>query len=458
MEANISIKEMKEINSKILKYLGSEENCDSEFQALVKLIKDFNIEQNKYKLSEFILILSQIYQYRYRSISKAFRAKAEQILLFLKDSLQQTFSSEELYYLVRKSNIIDFFYTNKMINITREITIDLININMEGDVIDYFQKKSSKENSTDDQNEEKVDKSELILSKIIEKDLIDEFISFTEKNKIDLSALIDDTDIMRIIKSNPIEYASSCNSIKILNYLLSKDVELSPKMWEDAISFNNLDLVKKLHDKKIECPTVVYEEEEWTEGTYDALFIRAIQSHKNEIAKYLQKNFLNEINTDNDLLSYIFKYHNYEFIPDDLSMIDRQKLLTYACNFGYSFIIDQILNEIDVALCQDLLFLAINGKNIDIVRILLNKPGIDVNYSKTEIEDFGGHYENKRTPLCRAVDSGVCEIVKLLLSNPKIDVNKPILIFIFFYEKDYSRFVLNTIRFMEFQHILLIAF
>lgn len=144
MEANISIKEMKEINSKILEYLEPEENCDSKFQEFVKLIKDFNIEQNKYKLSEFIRILSQIYQYQYHSNYKAFRAKVEPILLFLKDSLQQTFSSEELYYLVRKSNIIDFFYTNKMINITREITIDMINNNMQDDLIDYFHKKTQK--------------------------------------------------------------------------------------------------------------------------------------------------------------------------------------------------------------------------------------------------------------------------------------------------------------------------
>ena len=59
------------------------------------------------------------------------------------------------------------------------------------------------------------------------------------------------------------------------------------------------------------------------------------------------------------------------------------------------------------------LFLAIEKDNVEIVKLLLSNPSIDVNKG----------YGNK-APLLLAIEKDNVEIVKLLLSNPSINVNQ----------------------------------
>lgn len=73
-----------------------------------------------------------------------------------------------------------------------------------------------------------------------------------------------------------------------------------------------------------------------------------------------------------------------------------------------------------------LLYLAIEDDEVDLVRILLESPEIDVNfetclYTYTSNHDVMKEYI--RTPLSLAIEKGNIDIVRLLLSNDRINVN-----------------------------------
>jgi ankyrin repeat protein len=67
------------------------------------------------------------------------------------------------------------------------------------------------------------------------------------------------------------------------------------------------------------------------------------------------------------------------------------------------------------------LHMAVIRDRIEIVKLLLNQPGVDVNIGTAKSE-YGGPYGE--TPLGLAVYKVHPEIVKLLLDDPRVDVNK----------------------------------
>lgn len=85
------------------------------------------------------------------------------------------------------------------------------------------------------------------------------------------------------------------------------------------------------------------------------------------------------------------------------------------------------------------LYYAVEKRKTDAVKALLTNDNIDVNIicgeEECEVYEDEDGYPNQRTiitgetALHRAVQNGSIEIVKLLLSNPKIDINELDLIF-----------------------------
>lgn len=68
------------------------------------------------------------------------------------------------------------------------------------------------------------------------------------------------------------------------------------------------------------------------------------------------------------------------------------------------------------------LFIAIEENELDIVKLLLANPKINVNYvSKSKIP-FDDRYVEKTT-LCAAIENGNIEIIRELLSSKDIDIN-----------------------------------
>lgn len=65
------------------------------------------------------------------------------------------------------------------------------------------------------------------------------------------------------------------------------------------------------------------------------------------------------------------------------------------------------------------LYLAIEIGNIDVVRILLEKPEIDVN--EKSFFSLGKNKPKEQSPLCLSVEKGYNDIADLLMQNKNID-------------------------------------
>lgn len=72
---------------------------------------------------------------------------------------------------------------------------------------------------------------------------------------------------------------------------------------------------------------------------------------------------------------------------------------------------------------QAALHMAIDSKNIEIVKILLSCPNIDVNI-KNFYHNYYDKYIYERTPLNTAIKMRNIDIIKLILENKNIDINK----------------------------------
>ena len=78
------------------------------------------------------------------------------------------------------------------------------------------------------------------------------------------------------------------------------------------------------------------------------------------------------------------------------------------------------------------LILAIGKGNIEIIKLLLNNPKIDINQKLIiiQIQNSQNNQRNdEKNALIHAIEKGNVEIVKLLLSNPKIDINQKLINF-----------------------------
>lgn len=102
MEVQNFIKEMKEINSKLLVYLDKQESSEADYQLIIQLLNDLKIRENKHKLRDVVHIMAEIYSNHHGK--QAFYSKLERIFLFLKNDIKQTFSNEDLYNMVKESN------------------------------------------------------------------------------------------------------------------------------------------------------------------------------------------------------------------------------------------------------------------------------------------------------------------------------------------------------------------
>lgn len=171
------------------------------------------------------------------------------------------------------------------------------------------------------------------------------------------------------------------------------------------------------------------EHEEWsimTEKSTTTPLTIAIKRKEVEIVDYLLS--LDKIDA-NCLYFYEHAYVNY----DDSDPWSDNRIKNIDDSF-YVYSPENVSENEDKITKMSPLHLAIESKNMDIIKLLLSCDKVDVNiikeyhhrqyFSENDNQnDFNEEADLKIPTLCVAIKIGDIEIVKLLLSNDKIDVN-----------------------------------
>lgn len=188
-----------------------------------------------------------------------------------------------------------------------------------------------------------------------------------------------------------IQMAAVYGSIKCFKFLMlnGSKPELYSKppytLMQCAILGGNMEIIHILEQQKVDLSGSLH---------------TAIQVHRNDIYHWLHDTYYTDINDlPNNLLEYCCHFNNIEIL---LELFEHE---------GTNDQLDPIkeFNRL-----KHPLHVAVKYRNVDIIRILLTRPWIDVNRAK------------KNTALAMACKRKAFSIVSVLLSDPRIYINSPI--------------------------------
>lgn len=329
----------KEIQHALLDFFDNEDQDSQLFDKLTKIINQ-RILKNREETILFFHMLLAIVNYHHRM--PFFFSKIEKILLVFKDEIEQTFTNHEIFDFFQKSKpILLYLLRNDMITID-EYIFEKLNESYSSYLLPYLGSYSVKnrkyeENVNIERDEfvkmQEAGENEQYLCELVRKDSVIEFVKYVTKNNIKLNRLIMksifETNLFlmdRITFLN--EYAAFYGSLKIINYLVSKQVKLAPSMWIFAIHGRSIKVIHFLEEKKV-LPK---------NSSFIDCLNEALKCFHNEIADYFIYNYINE----------------------------------FRCSLNYNF--DTLNDEINKYQCVFILF---QNSKFDIIKNLIQNKSLD---------------------------------------------------------------------------------
>ncbi|KAK8883918.1 hypothetical protein M9Y10_043020 [Tritrichomonas musculus] len=362
MEFHDFIDKKKELYNFLLAFI---ENVDDEifhFQNLTRYLETQRFDKNHEEFKSFLRLLLKISKNQHRTPD--FFNKIEKILQFFEAEIKQTFSNIEIFDLFKNSKrILLFLFQNNIITHDESLNDFLKNNCIYSKYKTYRfyffpEIKSSfkdpniksierelEEIDSDiflnfEENRQKGENESYICS-LIQKDLVDDFISYVIQTNLPLSSTIKpsifetNSFLLKNKETSLIEYSAFYGSIQIFQYLRLNNIELKPSLWLYAIHGRNADIIHLLEENLI-----VPEDK-----SYHKCLEESIKCHHNEIANYIINNFIDlndDENYDNNALSYSFHYYNYSFFPTDFN---NKFIFYYACQYNYIKIVKLLLSN-----------------------------------------------------------------------------------------------------------------
>ena len=446
-------REMTKIQYQILEFINDEDCID--IQNFFKLVVNKKIYTTKQNLISVLYLISNISDNCCHT--PIIIHKIEQFLLFLKKDILNFFSNEEIFTIFKRNKkILLFLFNNKfifpdeyssyVIKKTKYFKLNYPHF-FYNEFRSFFDEKlradieSSLENICNYEEKRLIGENDHYICELIRNDSINEFISFINSNNISdvIETSIFETNLF-LLDKNPslIEYSAFYGSINIFKYLYLMNFNIFPSIWFYAIHGKNNEIIHFLEEKRIDPPF----------GSFYEVFIESIKCHHNEIAEYIEMNYLENFDLkSNEFIQKVLKCYNFHFLSDDFFM--KYDYLFDYCKYNYyiPFKICSKMANFDVNSTKDntLLSTAVKKGNIKIVKRILKFKNLKINKIKSVIKKDTGMHERK-SALIYACKKGFVDIVDLLLKNPKIDVNKASWEYIKFrnykYESKYSPLVI----------------
>ena len=424
---------MKSIQKNLLDLIDEENEIEECYQNILHLFEDYKIKDDQCFLISILLLISKISDNHNRSIN--FFEKIMKIILYFKEPIKNNISNLQIFNIFKENKrLLLSLIEEKIIFLDENIISKISSTNYQNmgyskyfspEIKIYEKKESEKTENFDDFNKKrKIGENDRYFLQLIQKDLIEEFIIFVNKNDYSLKSTINpsifETNLFLIgRKTSLIEYSAFYGSIQIFNYLRLNNVKLKPSLWIYAIHGNNPEIIHLLEENKVEPD----------DDTYKECYEEAIKCFHNEIAFYIKENLLKSDEIEkND--NFMFKFYNFSFINED-DIIKDENSIVYLVRYGYVFLMKHVLKS-DLINKYKLLIEAIENEQVEIIKIILYDSKTDVNIEKIQqidyyIDDddpFVNEAWEKIFPLYIAIKKENYEIVKLLLSHENIDINK----------------------------------
>ena len=367
MSIQESLEEIQSIQSKFLEFLESDGNDDYNFSNLQTL---FNNQKNlncKPIISLFFHLITKIANNHHKNNS--FYEKIDKVLAFFKIEIQNNFSQREIFNIFKSNKRIILFLIEEKYIVIDKYILDTITSEkyvekkypqyfspeikqLENE--DWFPKKDpfkmlenyhkyewlddiNKELPNDFYENRKKGENDNFICQLIQKDSIDEFIVYMNRNNISVNLIINESIYETnsfLLKTKNItlfEYAAFNGSIQIFNYLRFSNAKINPIIWICAIHGKNAEIIHLIEEYKIK-----------PNQSFDNCFMESVKCHHNDIANYIQELYLQKtLNSEKNVILFL-KNYNFAFLKNDFIYENAFEIL---CKYDYCSFVDIILKE-----------------------------------------------------------------------------------------------------------------
>ncbi|KAK8836069.1 hypothetical protein M9Y10_040025 [Tritrichomonas musculus] len=369
MEVNIKefLEVMKKIQKNLIDFLEHGDNNEEQYQNLIQIFEDIKIHDNQFKIKPLLYLILKISNNHHRE--PAFFSKIEKILLLFKDDIKKYFPNNELFHIFKSNKRLLLFLLEEKIMIFDEFIIKRIVNNekyIESKYPQYFQPEIQPfinekwfpkydkndwrlkyNNWVEDLKKElqdgfyeirKIGENDDEICKLIQKDLIEEFIIYINKNCYPVNSTINpsiyETNNFLLKKQNItlIEYAAFFGSIQIFNYLRQNGAKLESSLWLYAVYGKDPEIINFLEENKIQ--NIKEKNTFFAKNvSFEQIFKESIKCHHIDVANYIRNNYLqNEKEYLNDTLISGLKYYNFMFMQCN---IENETSFCYLCKYDY---------------------------------------------------------------------------------------------------------------------------
>ena len=366
MDINTYLDINKEIQALLLRYIECENDEAFYFQSFVDFFTKQKDYQTKTKMKSFLYLFNSISSNHSRNNN--FSSKIKQIIQYFEKDIRN-FSSLDIYKIFHKNKYVLLILLEANIITIDASIVDDMKTNRESlifhfdrdiqffypEIKQYIDEKDRKNfeyqmlnydpNIFNDFDEKRrIGENEQYICELIRSDSIVEFVSYVNKTNYPLSNYIKPSifETNQFLRYNTlIEYAAFYGSIQIFQYLKMNNVQLTSSLWLYAIHSNNPNMIYILEENNV-TPK---------DSSYGEYFQESIKCHHNNIANYIETNYVQK-----NAEKCIFQYYNYEYFPSNFCSFLN---IGYLIEYDYYEIVKAFLSSNKVG-C--------NYKNVNCVR------------------------------------------------------------------------------------------